>query len=408
MNEGENYMDPNKIKGYMLSLKYEDFTKDFIETTFCKHFDVKTKKMINPEISFQDEFILKKGEYLNESDVKTNVGQMIVNKVLYGNIPRIQKVLGYIAKPYDKGLIEDTEEKLAEALLAEEITSDDYINYLDNIQWLGNTFNTHVSCSFTPNTSKVIPEVEKKRKELFTKYKAEIDAGDTVKGAEIEDELVKTAKDALKNDVGMTIYDSGCKPKFGNQYKACFITQGPIFDPAKEKTKIVKSAFIDGVGKEDIAISGTTVINGAYPKAVGTMVAGYESKKLCTCYQSIVLDKRGSNCGSTRTRTVTVTKKNVTALINRYYYNNGKLEKITTKKAHTLVGKTIKIRSPLYCIGKKLCNMCAGDTPYILGIENIGLTAAGIGGNLVNINMKGFHDTTVKLSTINPDDIVLD
>ena len=401
-------MTPDKLKPYMLSLKYEDFTKDFIETTFCMHYDVKSKKMVKPEISMQDEFILKKGEYLNKENVKTNVGQMIVNKVLFGNIPNIQKELGYIAQPFSKDVIESNEEILSRALLAQRITSEDFAQYIDNIQWLGNTFNTHVSCSFTPNTARLLPSVKKKKEELFTKYKDRIEAGDTIKAVEIENELVKLAKEELKNDVGMTIYDSGCKPKFGNQYRACFIDQGPIFDPGQEKVKIVKNAFAEGMSKDDIAVSGTSIINGAYPKAVGTRVAGYESKKLSTCYQSVVLDRRGSNCGSTKTRAVVVTKKNFNSLLNRYYINRGKLEKITDDKLNSLLGKTIQLRSPLYCLGKKVCNICAGDTAYELDIENIGLTAAGIGGNLVNLNMKGFHDTTIKLSTVDPDTMILD
>ena len=128
-------LDP-KIKEKLLSIKREDINKDFIEHTFCPHFDAASKKMIEPEISFQDEFVLKKGEYNNSSDVKTNVGQFIVNKVLYGNCPNIQKVLGYVAAPYTGDKVTELEDKIAKAMIDELVKPEEFANYLDNIQWL--------------------------------------------------------------------------------------------------------------------------------------------------------------------------------------------------------------------------------------------------------------------------------
>ena len=126
----------DKDKEYLLSIKYDDITKDFIEATFCPHYDKNTNKVVEPVISFQREFILKKGEYYNDEDVKTNAGQLIANKILFGNCLAIQKLLGYVAKPLDKNAIEGMEDNIAKGLVNKKITSQDYINYLNNIQWL--------------------------------------------------------------------------------------------------------------------------------------------------------------------------------------------------------------------------------------------------------------------------------
>ena len=71
------------------------------------------------------------------------------------------------------------------------------------------------------------------------------------------------------------------------------------------------------------------------------------------------------------------------------------------------IGKEVKLRSPLYCIGDKLCSKCAGDLYYRLGIENIGMTTSAIGSNLLNLLMKSFHDSSVKITEINVDDILI-
>ena len=130
------YQLSDKDKEYLLSITYDDITKEFIENTFCSHYDKNTNKILDPVISFQREFILKKGEYYNTEDVKTNAGQFIANKILFGNCLAIQKLLGYVAKPLNKGAIEDMEDKIAKGLVNKKITSQDYINYLNNIQWL--------------------------------------------------------------------------------------------------------------------------------------------------------------------------------------------------------------------------------------------------------------------------------
>ena len=118
-----------------------------------------------------------------------------------------KKVLGYVAKPFNKKVIEENETKLAQALMEEQIDTKEYKIYLNNIQWLGFTFNAHVSSSFTPKSTKILPSVLKRKKELYKQYEKEIASGDVVTYTKINDELLDMSKDELKNDVGMIIYD---------------------------------------------------------------------------------------------------------------------------------------------------------------------------------------------------------
>ena len=50
-------------------------------------------------------------------------------------VQNIQKVLGYVAKPYTKDVIEDTEQLVIRAIMDGSVTTKEYIQYLNNIQW---------------------------------------------------------------------------------------------------------------------------------------------------------------------------------------------------------------------------------------------------------------------------------
>lgn len=401
-------MTPEEKVDFILGKPVTEIDKHFVDTYCSMHYDNKTKKIVPPQISFQDECILKKGKYVNKDDVRTNIGQLVMNRMLFERTPSIQAVVGYVAQPFDRKTIDDFEDKIAKAAVDGRITPDDFATYLNCIQWAGNTLNTNVSCSFTPNTIKVLPAVKKRRDELYAKHKEEIDAGNVTVAVQISDELLDLAKQELKDDPGMLIYTSGAKPKFGNNYKNCFVTRGPSFNPAQDRFDISKNAFMDGMDKSDIPSYGTSVINGAYSKAIGTGVAGYETKKYFASYQHLVLDEHGSDCGSKGFRLVKITKDNKSKLLYRYIIEGSKLVLLTIDNISNYAGKFVKMRSPLYCVGDKICNKCMGELFYRLGIKNVGLTASSIGSNYLNLLMKAFHDSSIKLSDVDIEDMIIE
>ena len=91
----------------------------------------------------------------------------------------------------------------------------------------------------------------------------------------------------------------------------------------------------------------------------------------------------------------------------RYIIDGKKLVLLDDRTMLKYIGKTVKMRSVLYCTSDKRCNICAGELYYKLGIQNIGLTAAKVGSNLLNMSMKSFHDSTVKVTDIKAENILL-
>lgn len=61
----------------------------------------------------------------------------------------------------------------------------------------------------------------------------------------------------------------------------------------------------------------------------------------------------------------------------------------------------------MYCTGSKLCNKCAGDIFYRLGIRNVGLITAQISSDILNSGMKKFHDSTQKMCEIDIDEMFI-
>ena len=396
------------IRNELINMDPHDITKEFIDNRLSKRYDIQQKKILQPEISPQEEFILKKGECYTDKDIKTNVGQLVINKVIYQRNPKIANVVGYVAEPFTKGTIEKIENKMSAASNEGKLEVRDWADYLDAIQWLGNTVNTNVAPSFTPNTIKVLPKVKKRRDELFKLHKKELDENNTTVALEISNELVKLAKEELKNDVGMELYDSQAKPKFGNNYKNCFISRTTVDMPHKEIIETANSSFMEGIEKKDIPQYGTAVVNGSYAKGVDTGVAGYVTKKFFATYQNVTLDVKGSDCKTKGYRVVKITKQNKDKLKNRYIIEGNNLIELTVEKIDSYIGKTVKLRSPMYCIGKKLCNKCAGNSFYNQGIKNIGLATSSIGSCFLNFLMKAFHDSSLKLVEVDVNDLIIE
>lgn len=142
-------------------------------------------------------------------------------------------------------------------------------------------------------------------------------------------------------------------------------------------------------------------------KAVGTQVSGYFAKQILAALQTEVLDIPGSDCGTKRTLEFQLTKKNARDFYYRYIVENGKLVELTPEVIGNYIGKTVKLRSVMYCTGDKICHHCAGNMFYKLGITNIGLTTSRIATTLTKLGMKKFHDATVNAQQIDIDTILL-
>ncbi|MEI2420969.1 hypothetical protein V6O07_11910, partial [Arthrospira platensis SPKY2] len=147
------------------------------------------------------------------------------------------------------------------------------------------------------------------------------------------------------------------------------------------------------MAKEDLHSHFDSLVYGAYSKGVGTQKAGYLTKKFLAAYQSVILDKKGTDCGTTKLLDVPITNFNKKLFLYMYIKEGNKYVLLNDENISSYVGKTVKMRLPMYCTGDKICNRCAGELFYMLDNPNIGLSTFVASGALLRKSMKKFHDT---------------
>lgn len=383
-------------KQYLLNLTPDDIDSKLMMNLFGHTSKKVDGKVVikKPRFNTTDELTLNAGEYINKEKVKTTVGKFIFNKFIVE--VKFKDVLGYINYPITKSSIGRMENELAKALLTDRITQEDMSDYLNRIQWLGLRFTSVLCGSLSPKTIKAHPAVIQEREKLLKENRESIDNGDIHTIVEIEKKLLKKASEVLMGDSGMNLYHSGATGSFENNYKNMSVIKGPIYDPVNDKFDIIDKNLNEGIRKQDLTPYANSVVTGAYPKAVGTQVAGYLSKQITAAMQSVILDKAGSDCGTKGYITITLSDKLKNDFIYRYIITGKTLLILTEDNIDKYYGKEVQVRSPLYCINSKICNKCAGDMYYKLGLTNLGLTSVRVSSALLNLSMKKFHDSTVK------------
>lgn len=405
-------------KEYLLSLTVEDFVSDRYDnklnySLITDLFGTKTAigedgklKIIPPRFEPTDEFTLNPNEYPGVNDkLRTTVGQYLYNMIMFRS--KLYTIVGYVNKTLNKKAVGKIEGQLSSALMMDKITVDDFIEYLDNFQRLSMGIHHIISSSFTMRGLKPIPEVMKHKEQLLKQHSKDIEEGNVIAIANIEKTLVKEAEEILHDEPSLALYRSGARGSMGNNYKSMSIMKGAIQDPATGKYDIITSSYIEGISKRDISAAGNNVVGGTYPKSVGTAVGGYKFKEMSSALQAIVCDEPGTDCGSKGYIEVIMKESNKNEYLYRYIIEGSKLILLDSTNIDKYVNKPVKMRDAMYCIGDKLCAVCAGEQFNKLNIKSIGLASSKVGSTMVNVGMKSFHDNSVKLYDIEIDDIVI-
>lgn len=252
---------------YLLSLKQEDLGIKMITRLFGKTAKKVDGKMVisQPRFDTKSKLFLKKGEYINENDVETTVGSFLFNKLMVEglieecipgryfneviNNKGMSKFLGYIST----------------GIMEHKIPVDPNLTtWLKHYEFYGMKASTIFSPSYTEGLLRHNEKVMKIRSKVMSENK---DA-DLTKMVEMEEEIVETARKELKGDPGMTLFDSGARGSFENDYKNMNLSLGAVAKPGKSgEFYFVESNYIDGLQKKDMIASGNVVVNSAYPKA---------------------------------------------------------------------------------------------------------------------------------------------
>lgn len=352
-------------------------------------------------------FVNQKGkEVSNTNPFITTIGIWIFNIFFLRDFGFSWLFGGYLNENVKKGLFEDINQKLVYALAEDKIEVDSYKRFLDYTQFFM-PYETILSPNHTEKILTCTKLIEKKKQEFLKKYGDEIKKGNIVVAEQMEKELLEYAKEILKDDPSLDVYESGAGGSFGNNFKNMYVMKGAIRDPdpnAKQEFNIATSNFIDGIAADEYSLFANALSNGPYSRAKKTEVGGHWEKLFGAAFQTVILDEPGTDCGSDKYITVELTKKNLPDFMYNYIIkSNGELEELTSDNCDKYIGKQVKMRFSSFCKSKTgLCNKCAGNFFYRRGAKNIGLATIQIPSTLKLRSMKAFHDTTIKTSEINP------
>lgn len=385
----------------LLNLKADDVDADTIKSLLANTVDG------DAPFDTTDSFVLPKGRYYNKENVTTTVGRYIFNLVTLTE--RTGPHIGYINFPVNGSGMGKIEAKMSDLLMNDIISVEDYSNWIDRLQWLGFSISDYVSPPLTTDLL-VLPEKVKKRKQELLSKESNVEAlnnKDIITASKIEKELLDMSKEELKDLPDMDIYDSGSRGSFGNNYKITAVSRGVVPCVSHpERVNISMASLDEGIPPEERYIYADVLTNASASRSLMTRNGGYEAKKLAAAFQGIVFDKKGSDCGTRLTVPLLVTEGNKKLLTDRYIMVNNRTTLLTSNNIDEYVGKTVSLRSPMYCRNPKYCSKCTGELYHKLGIENVGLIANVIGTSMTTLSMKAFHNATVKLKEINYEDYI--
>ena len=352
-----------------------------------------------------DYFDLPAGVLVNQpKPVKnTTLGIFIFNSLCLAN-PFKDKI-EYVNVELNQKNFSKLTKAVGHMLINQQIDVNEFAEFANTVTWLG--YQTELFMP-GPSLGLIVPNdrVQEEKKRLLKEH-PEFTNGNSVDSTtaakyidEIEKPLLKIAKEELAKDPSGRIYNLK-KPGMGNNYKNSNITNGPLPDMLNQGNYIiVDNSFTDGADKKSFATLANKALFGSYSRGVATQRGGTYAKYISIMMQSVVAGEPGSNCGSTRYVDFEVTDENKSTIEFTYGLINGKLVELTEEILNSLVGKTVKIRSPIFCKDKKcICNVCLGNKPYKMGIKNIGMVSNIPADKVKNASMKRIHnmamDTTI-------------
>lgn len=393
-------------KEFLLNIKREDLGIKFITQLFSKRTRKEPGKFVIEEPRFSTKSLMHLGpnEYINKEAVDTNVGIFLWNKIFIEG--KIEHAIPnhYFNEVINKENFGKIKEYISIGTMEKTIPVEpNLINFLKDYEF----YSMKLSTIFCPSYSRALLETNDKVVKEKERLLADNDLNNLANMTKAEDALVAFAKKELGKDPGMTLYDSGARGSFGNDYKNMNLMLGPVKNESNNTYDFVKSNYIHGLQKEDLVAAGNVVVNSAYPKAVGTQDGGYLTKQFYSAYQSIIVDEDGTDCHSKGTLNLYLHDSCIEDFIYQtIQIKPGKYETLTYENMDKYRNKKVRLRSPMYCTTDKICSVCAGRRPYLLGIYNMGLTSGRVPNTLLNQSMKQFHQSKIVMDEVDVNDLL--
>lgn len=390
--------DPKDIE-YLVGIKEEECTKLSFAMDMFGDFDDKRR------FNTYDTVTIPSGSYgpegnKNINPINTTVGIWVFNKAFIEK--ELFDLFGYINKPITSKVFKEINKKMSYAVMEDKLPLDAIKRYIMKTEKFQPYCNI-LSTSITENMLSIPKAIAKKKQELLKKYEKELATNDPIVSQKIEKELIEECKVLLKDDPSVDMINSGAKIDWGNNFKNMFVMRGASKNPDPLNPNgdytIIKSDFMTGIAPDEYAAFADSLTAGPYARAKKTADGGAMEKTFVKALEHLYILPAGSDCGTKRTKSVTLTKDNIDDWMYSYIVESGnRLVELTSDNRDSYLGKKVKFRYSGLCESEKgICNKCAGNLFTRLGIKNVGVASYVIPASIKLKSMKTFHDSTIKI-----------
>jgi len=252
---------------------------------------------------------------------------------------------------------------------------------------------------FSPESLKLPKEFQDKKIKLLQEYEKKVkEIGKDKAILWIDKEFNKLTDEVIKywEKNGVNIVDLIKSKAKGSpsDIRKLLVAVGLSITSAGTINDVIMHSQIEGLEQTEFFHYSSQAIQALYAKSSETAVPGYLARKLSTIAEPVVLSEI-NDCKSNKYLEVEILDQDILEALDGRMMNTGELiDKDNTK----LIGKKVKIRSPLFCRARDgICTVCYN--PKIvkkLGFkpgERIGLIATTQLGDaaLVNLTLKKSH-----------------
>jgi hypothetical protein len=343
-----------------------------------------------------------------DKSINTFIGNLLVNKILvtncFGN--KIKFIEGKIS-------IKDIEEKIAKSLidnpknkdekrLANFFYVDEYVKFIDNIQYLS-TFTQLATYSATKKNILPPTGIKEFKKELLEKYKDKLN--NPVELSNFEQELKNFDSNYLEGDPSNNIFVSGKVKNVAR--KKMFLTIGSEqgFDEDLKSEPIINS-LDEGWPTDPVKF--TELMNGlrigSFSRGAETVKGGVSAKVLLRAITNFNI--QDTDCGSKLGIRRKYTKENINKLVGRYIIDKEVIFIDNEDLASKFIDKNIIIRSPMYCKleGENICKICSGNNLFQFK-EGLAIPVTEISSIILTTSLRKMHGTILSTAKLDIEEI---
>ena len=347
-------------------------------------------------LSFITPVTIDGGDIANlDTTIDTTIGIAVANQLLLAK--NFDTIIPYILSDLSIGKLEDI---IAVNLEEDTISVQQYKDFVDTVKFMENlsrivTVNATFKTMIPP---KGLKEFKVKTKdELAKKYGPKWNKDMKVVVA-YNTKLKEFYNDWLADDPTNNKFTSG-KIK-NNAAVKMYLTFGAEVGMGDDSDEIqqVEGSLLDNTpkDKDKIASMYNTSRAASFSRGAETQKGGSVAKDILRSTSSIkIID---TDCKVNYGKKIRVTKNLLDALVKRTYITSSKQIHINNiEESNSLLGKTIELRSPQYCLtkGSGICGVCAGGR-LVNKPDGISLLLTNISGTILTSSLKKMHNSTVR------------